>query len=545
MAPGKFNFASAADTFDQTGRFAELSAPLDALLRAGGDERLALVGRSGLNIYGCKPAPRPEANCFSSSTASSISGAAYLRARAAQEKLVEQASVDGSPESFASQIEQARHTLRSCLGLEESGAEIIFAPSGTDAQLLAVLLAQLIVGTPVTSVVVGADQTGSGTAYTAIARHFGTRTARGRSVWKGEAVAPGAREIEKIDVPFSDESGVFRPADEMDRCVWQAVGDAIAGGSKVILLAMNASKFGWRAPSDECLARISANWPGEVQIVLDACQMRIGRARLRRHLANDHIVLITGSKFFSGPPFSGGLLVPKRLSHRLAQAQRLPRGVFDYAERSDLPAAWPALSDGLAQAPNFGQWLRWEAALEEMRAYFALALSYRRKVLAGLAQALPRAIGRSGRLLSLPMPQGHCGESALDEEFASPTIFPFVIRSTHGFLEADAMSEIYRDLNRDISAELRCDATPDRSIFAARICHVGQPVKINLAGSATAALRIAIGSRNLCDAWQPGPNAAERAVNRIMDEVSSVLGKLELILKNREHAPSAMHRDPH
>ncbi len=552
MAPGKANLSVASSAHMEApsrhaasaDRLASLFAPLDQLLLAGGDERLALVGQSGLNIYGCKPAPRPEAICFSSSTASSISGRAYLHARNAQERLVEQAAVSGLLESFDSRIEQARHTLRLYLGLEGTGSEVVFAPSGTDAQLLAVLLVQLFLGSPLTSIVVGADQTGSGTEFTASARHFGARTARGKSVLKGAPVTQGACEIEKIDIAFADESGAMRSALEMDRSVWDAVADAIAKGRKVFLQAMNASKFGWRAPSDECMARISLTWPGQVQIVVDACQMRIGRVRLRELLARNHIVLFTGSKFFSGPAFSGGLLMPKLVSDRLAHAHGFAPGAFGYADRSDIPTAWQSLRNELALEPNLGQWLRWEAALEEMRTYYTLPLTYRRDVVAGIAHAIRRAIAGAHRLEPLTIPAGLHQKGLLDEEFASPTIFPFVIRADQDFLEADAMSEIYRALNRDISDELRFDASPEQLSLAGKPCHIGQPVKLNLDGNLTAALRIAIGSRNLFETWSPGPNAAERAVERLMADVSIVLGKIELILKNREHAKTVVHYTP-
>ncbi len=51
-----------------------------ALLTAGGDSRIELDETSGVNRYGCAPAPDPEIAPYGSSTASTISPAAFAAA---------------------------------------------------------------------------------------------------------------------------------------------------------------------------------------------------------------------------------------------------------------------------------------------------------------------------------------------------------------------------------------------------------------------------------------------------------------------------------
>lgn len=51
----------------------ELALPLESLLEAGGDGRIASSPATGMNRYGAASRPRPEAVHFSSSTASSVS----------------------------------------------------------------------------------------------------------------------------------------------------------------------------------------------------------------------------------------------------------------------------------------------------------------------------------------------------------------------------------------------------------------------------------------------------------------------------------------
>ena len=75
-------------------RLRDLFTPLDTLLVSGGDQRLALDPQTRLNGYGCAPSPEPEIWNFASSTASSISQAAYDRAALAREELVHKSLFD-------------------------------------------------------------------------------------------------------------------------------------------------------------------------------------------------------------------------------------------------------------------------------------------------------------------------------------------------------------------------------------------------------------------------------------------------------------------
>ena len=513
------------------GRLAALFAPLDMLLCEGGDDRLDLEPGTGQNVYGCRPAPRADAIAFSSSTATSISDRAYRRARRAQESLIERACVVGLLEAFDTHIEHLRHALRGHLGLEGSGAQVVFSPSGTDSQLHVLFVAQLLLDAPLTSIVVGSDQTGSGTVHTAHARHFASRTARGRAVGKGSVIAGWTGDIAKIEIPFAEPDGAVRTGAQMDGIVLAAVAAEVERGRHVVLQAMNASKFGWRAPSDACLFEIASRWPSRVQIVVDACQMRLSRARIADYLNRDFLVLLTGSKFFTGPPFCGALLVPQPLSQRLAAMSEMPAGLFDYADRSDLPQLWHGLREDLSLRPNFGQWLRWEAALEEMRCYYALPQSYRSAVLCGLADAIPRVLASSVCLQYWPMPQSlGCN----GDEFDSPTVFPFLLRNGQSHLGAEEARVIYHALNRDVSAALPPDATPDQRTLAARACHIGQPVALRLAdGTQAAALRIAIGARALCESWSPQVDAAGLSIESVMADIAIVVRKTELLLKYR------------
>jgi len=500
---------------------AELFAPLDRLLVAGGDPRLTINPASGFNEYGCQPYPCPDTLSFSSSTATSISQRAYDRAERSREALMQSAIAVGIEAAFDTRTEAMRDELRAALGLSRASADVVFSPSGTDSQLQALFLARALLGAPLTTVVVAADQTGSGTVNTARGRHFSAATANGSRVRKGEPIAGLAHSLESIALRLFDEAGQARPHLASDSMVLAAIGRAVANGSKVLLQVMDSSKFGWRAPSDHCLDEIAARWPQEVQIVVDACQMRLGRARLRKYLDRGYMVIITGSKFFTGPPFSGALLVPSAVAGDLDAAAVNPSGLLEYNSRSDWPRNWPTLRSHFPIRANFGQWLRWEAALEEIAAYYRVPDEFRRTALAIFRKGVEPIIGSSPSLRLLPPQQRPDDTGADDEELAERTIFAFMIRRGNRDLSLEDCRTLYRALARGVVGENEREAAS---------CLIGQPVALGCGEEPTAALRISASARLVSEAWSPDEDIAHGNLERAIGQVGVAVAKLERLL---------------
>src|SRR5262249_15747370 len=170
-----------------------------------------------------------------------------------------------------------------------------------------------------------------------------------------------------------------------------------------------------------CIADIIAGCGSSVQVVVDACQARLSRSRLKWYLDRNCLVLITGSKFFAGPPLSGALLVPAALSLRMAERRDAPDGLADYTTRYDWPMHWRGVRAAWPARMAVGQALRWIAGVEEMRAYFAVPEFVRKLVLKEFGAAVSRLVARCPRLR--PMDAGEAPASGEDaDEFAAPTI---------------------------------------------------------------------------------------------------------------------------
>lgn len=501
---------------------AELFAPLDRLLAGGGDARLTINPASGCNEYGCQPFPCPDTISFSSSTATSISQRAYDRAQGARDVLMQSAIAVGIDTAFDARVEALRDELKACLGL--SRTDVVFSPSGTDAQLQALFLTRALLGPALTTVVVAADQTGSGTVNTSRGCHFSAATANGGRVQKGEPIAGLAHSLDSVALRLFDAAGQAHPHAESDSQVFRAVERSVAGGSNVLLQVMDSSKFGWRAPTDQCLDEISARWPGRVQIVVDACQMRLGRARLRKFLDRGYMVLITGSKFFTGPPFSGALLVPAGLAGSLDVASDIAPGLLDYSSRSDWPRNWHKLRSRFPVRTNFGQWLRWEAALEEIAAYYRVPDEFRGIAISTFGKAVERIIVSSPTLRLLP-PQQRPGNAG-DEELAQRTIFSFTIRRGTGALSLQGCRALYRAL-----AQVAPNAASgDNPQHPATPCLIGQPVALGCAEYPAAALRISASARLVSETWSSDEGMARGNLQRALDHVGTAVARLEGLL---------------
>jgi hypothetical protein len=295
---------------------------------------------------------------------------------------------------------------------------------------------------------------------------------------------------------------------------------------------MDSSKFGLRSPSEDCLRWIADAAGDDVMIVIDACQARLGRRRIRWYLDRGFPVLITGSKFFTGAPFSGALLIPESLVERCAAIGEAPDGMAAYTGQYDWPARFANIRSGLPPQNNLGALLRWSAALTEMRDYYAVPDSFREFALTQFAQTVPQLIAAEPCLEPMPLPEEE--PATLDnEEFAMRTIFPFFIRHRGERVSHAAASILYRALNDDVAPLLPATLPPMLRLLAARRCHIGQPVAVpDGSGGSLGALRISAGARVVSESWRSNDILAARENLRgEFDQVRAIVEKLALLVR--------------
>ncbi len=501
-------------------------APLAELLASGGDTRLACDTATGLNRYGCSILPRLSALSFSSSTASSLSRRALARVEAALASWNREARSRGAWTALDRRVEGLREEFCDLFGLCVSDVDIVFSPSGIDAQLLALAAVRARLGAPMITIVVAADETGSGSVFTAEGRHFNHQTAHGRAVALGARLDGLHGVDDAIQIPANGPAGPCAIA-EIDEAVLDAVASARRAGRTVLLQAMDCSKFGGRYPSEACLDLVRQRWPDGVQIVRDACQMRVSRLRLQAYLDQGDMVLVTGSKFFTGPAFSGALLMPTQLSGKSEPHESSALGLRDYASRQDWPSRQGAIRAALPCRVALGPWLRWEAAMAEMEDYFAVPSAFRRDALRLFGEAAT-PLANSGSRRTVVRAEDPSRDEH-DEEFATPTIFPFTLANEDTPITRRRASALHVDLNRDMTSGLRPSAGPATRDLAARLCHIGQPVPLVVDGHETAALRVSADARFVVECWSPDPARSRRRIRERLAGLRATFDKLDFL----------------
>ena len=334
--------------------------PAARLMTEGGDARIRLDPATGLNRYHSAPTPSA-VMAYASSTANDISDGAFARA----EHVLAEIGAEPSAALYGERLEALRGRIRRAYGIADDVA-IVFAPSGTDLEYVALACDAGRAPGGVHNILLGADEVGSGCIHSAHGLYFARETALGIATEPGEPVPGlGGVHVDLVDIPVRDRGGVVRPSAEIAARMEDAIAAARAASRHVLLHVVHGSKTGLILPALPCVDRLHAAHDGAITIAVDACQARITGEAVNDYLARDAIVFITGSKFMGGPPFSGFALVPKPLVER---APELPAGLATIFRRAEWPADWPGIVT-LGEGANVGLLLRLEASIFELERF--------------------------------------------------------------------------------------------------------------------------------------------------------------------------------
>ena len=356
-------------------------APGDAtaLMTTGGDARIVLRPETGLNRY--HSAPRPSGVlAYASSTANDISAAAFAHVEA----ILAQAGPSLSGSAYAARLEALRGRIRRAYSVPDE-VDIVFAPSGTDLEYVALACAAGRGRAGTHNILLGADEVGSGCVHSAFGRYFARETALGIATSPGDPV-PGLGEtrVEMIDVPVRDGHGRARPSADIAARMDLAIAQSRAAGRHVVVHVVHGSKTGLILPSLADIDRLVAKNGDSVTFVVDACQARITSPAIAGYLEREAIVFVTGSKFMGGPPFSGFALVPRRFRE---ESQPLAPGLATIFRRGEWPRSWPG-AEAFEDGSNPGLLLRLEASIFELERFQRLSGDEVTRVILSFHQAV-------------------------------------------------------------------------------------------------------------------------------------------------------------
>eukprot|EP00747_Dinoflagellata_sp_TGD_P073422 gnl/TRDRNA2_/TRDRNA2_157892_c0_seq1.p1 gnl/TRDRNA2_/TRDRNA2_157892_c0~~gnl/TRDRNA2_/TRDRNA2_157892_c0_seq1.p1 ORF type:complete len:814 (-),score=150.38 gnl/TRDRNA2_/TRDRNA2_157892_c0_seq1:306-2747(-) len=462
-----------------------------AFLNAGGDERIVINPKTGLNKYKVPLEVMPGAIHRSSATANAITPELKKMGEDIVADLLQKFESTSEKEVFRSHLLRIREELRKVWNIDID-TSISFVSSGTDAEILPLTLAVLRAArvreededeAEVLSVLTAAGETGGNTKMAALGKVCGSippmksvksvRNLRGDDLDPqdeplskqvlgaklGDNIFPGCRVVTAREVPIRDDiTGELITPGEMDAKIENIVKQASASGrySAIVVHMVIGSKTGHCVPSVTCFQRLASTYPQVIPVV-DACQMRGLKAlSIRRFIKLGFIVICTGSKFYGGPPFSGVVLFPQKFSQEMEQLLSASAACRSCIDNSLLSGYFcgATISDDLANLrmllrsrPNFGLLLRWEMALQNIQKYQDIAESTREEIIQQWVTGVRKLIRESPthvELLDKPS-----DESIADDEDLKNVVFGIGLPRTGTHSLAEALKILgFRGLNR-------------------------------------------------------------------------------------------------
>ncbi len=460
------------------------------MLTSGGDRRIWVPAGGDINIYGASPFPRDLLG-YSASTANDISLGAFEHLRNVVVNWQLGHALGGA--AYATALDVLRMRIRSAYHLD-SEVDIVFAPSGTDLEYVALHLARARSGQPVTNILLGADEVGSGCLLSAQGRYFASETALVERFDKGAAVA-GLSDTFVTDIPVRGAGGQPKSSSEIGEAIANAARAAHAQNRHPLAHIVHGSKTALVLPDIATVDALRQNFSDTLSLVVDACQARISAASLNAYLERGATVLMTGSKFMGGPPFSGFAIVPRSM----ASDQSLPTGLSNIFRRGEWPSDW-AGCDALPADANPGLLLRLEAALFELDRFAALTPKSCHTVISGFVRTVQNCAHELGARLIMSNADGadHVLENA-----TLATLDLSVLPCQPDF----AMAQRWQ------------------RVLAARGIRVGQPVKcVKLTdGRWGGTLRLSLSMPLIVALAGLEPSAMQSKLNQDMQRIISVL----------------------
>jgi len=493
QASEEFQAAAAAAGFDA----------FESMLTTGGDDRSLILDGVGTNKYHIKPQPIDAGDIFRGScTGNPPTERGYNAAkRLFQNQLSSSNNDDLLPQSELDltlrEIYSNQRTRLSHLLHLPPGAEIILVPSGSDAEYLPIAIAKAIQSKKSTKIVNGITQLreiGAGSAPASVGEWFSTH-----APLLGVVGGSGKDGVDTHLEGFDGIDGKTIPAREIDGSTIDAslamdefLFNAQRNDAYPILHGVFGGKTGLR--DDTMPPSLDA---GDTSLgVVDACQARFTTEELHGWLAQDSIVLFTGSKFYQAPPFCGAVILPPAIveklrsrSYGVAPEEGEEGGMFGgrglgaFLTDKELPSCLNGWKGSLRREDtnNVGLALRWEAGLAGMEALVDVPEEQRTDAVREWANAVSTMVNDT--------------DTVLDAWCVERSIISIRVANvaTGGWRSMSELRDLYRWMSMDVS-DIVPDATKEEKVALAQTAYIGQPVDV---AETHAIVRIALGVESM------------------------------------------------
>lgn len=547
----------------------------EMILSFGGDDRLVLLmNKNKVNKYGSSTIPYENVLRRGSCTCSTIITKVYLECDQYRVMLL-QKSLILDPLYVENMIYNEQDSIRNRLkkvfnmytqaNAGTSKGEIVLFPSGSDAEFLPSIAAiersmKLIsstnsIGTKVPKVynyVTAAGEVGSGTSNAAGLKHFSAISPRrDGKVLEVNKLLDGIGEniVEVIQYkPRGNDGSINLLEDEIIVDIRNRLNNNDI--SVAILHVVVGTKTGIVYPSLDTVSIVEKEFGDRVIIVIDACQLRIKLDT--EYLDKNYIVLFTGSKYFSGPPFSGGVAMSNKVVASIENYMKLcnhndplvinstPKGLADYLTAYEIPSSMIEFRKFLGVHPqwnNIGLLFRFHCALPILEAYSYLKpsdiLSFTQSWVTHLIDLINNDFSSSIKLVEANNSKTNIMYGNLN------TVISFSVfvddennLGSKRFLTFDELKLFHQKIGIPFLIDKDENSNSGNNIITSRRIMLGQPVKLSEKTSYTV-IRIALGANMVVDALSSSTFVEiGLAVNKIFQADLIILKKIDLLAKN-------------
>lgn len=500
-----------------------LSKSAYQLMSTGGDHRITIDENIGFNIYGCKPYPTYSV-AYSSCTGSNISLPAYSYVMAYWNRLQTEISRDLSQcnNILKREFKKISDNLRNFYQLD-SNTEYVFGPSGTDLEYIALFLTDKIAKKGVCNIILGLHEVGSGIDNAAKGRYFSNMTPSNVKVQHGELLNGFQSErISTVFVPIRNENGEVFTDNQLSEIIEKEIEAALEKDTRPLIHVIHSSKTGLVLPNWDTVLKIKNKYKENIDIIVDACQGRISIHSIKRYMSIEVMLLLTGSKFLSGPPFSGILVLPNSISKRVQNLTELPAGLSSIFGEAEFPPCWHSLSTPHFNLCNIGLLLRWEAARYEMNKFFRVPDSKIEYILDCFEKNVIEMVNSSD-FLSL-LNNNNKNKQNRQGVLERNSIFTILITPLN---TVEEVKILHRALYSDISHILSLNSIDEIDKISIQL---GQPVSISQTNpKMNTTLRIALSAQQISELAQLDESIVQ---TRFEMDMKFIKQKIQLILNN-------------
>ena len=392
-------------------------------ITSGGDERIELK-ENGLNKYFLNPNDADGILSRASCTCSPLSNDVKARVKAAFKVIT---SNEATLEDI--RIKQ-RYRMKALLQNSNStDFNIFFAPSGSDLCYYPLLFSKIKNGDqPIMSLISRPEELGTGSILANTGKYHAEKTQIKESVTKSSSIKDGLH-VDHILFPARSSDG--NVIDHKTK-IYEAI-DQYRDSHTIIVNLVIGSKSGI-----EDSVSIIKDGPEDVTWVIDLCQMRARPKLFNELLAANCLLMITGSKFYQSPPFSGALLVPESYADGIMNGridEEIVDGFDTVYSKYDIPPSYRQLRELFKPHENIGLTLRWEAAIcesENLSRYTEREATF--------------AISNWNRRLIDYFGTKECFELLPDQDLTNNSILSIKVKGHKGYFDADQLKELYEHL---------------------------------------------------------------------------------------------------